>query len=290
MRSDDSGTSFTELIISNTRLEPDEKPANVVRATKTSQLNTCNTKTGVIWLEPGGDYPFPYITYTIREVIRQTVEESMDIGEGEFKPVKSLWAKFDIFNDGVNRWWFYNLNELLGRSGVCALTNGDINFVANEFEVQQEENLCAVGQWQTFIIHMESDEVAGLIEVITDNASYSYTGNVNGGEEFTDVYLLSEGDKVVFDNFIVSTAPLDFDTTKKMSTSEKTSTLAFVVRRFGEDVAVPFYFSAVPILNAVAIRWLGCDWYNSLVLPDNANASTIPVRRGGVDYVLSVPT
>lgn len=290
LRSDEAGTSFTELIISNTRLEPDEKPANVVRATKTSQLNTCNTETGVIWLEPGGDYPFPYITYTIREVIRQTIKETIDIGEGEFKPVKSIWAKFDIFNDGINRWWFYNLNETFGRSGVCALTNGDMNFVANEVEVQQETDVCAIGQWQTFIIHMESDEINGLIEVMTGDETYTYTGNVNGGEEFTDIYLLSEGDKVVFDNFIVSTAPLDFDSSKRMNTPKRTTTLAFVVRHYDEDVVVPFYFSAVPILNAVAIRWLGCDWYNPLVLPDDANASPIPIRYGGVDYVLSVPT
>lgn len=72
---------------------------------------------------------------------------------------------------------------------------------------------------------MESDEINGLIEVTTGDRTY--TGNVNGGEEFTDIYLLSESDKVVFDNFIVSTAPLDFDSSRRMNTPKRTTTLAF---------------------------------------------------------------
>lgn len=289
LRSDDAGTSFTELIVSNTKLNPDEKPANVLRATKTSQLNVCNTETGVIWLLPGGDYPFPYITYTIREVIRQTIEETVDIGEAILQPINSVWAKFDIFNDGINRWWFYNLDENFGKSGVCALANGDVNFIANEAEVQQEANLCAVGQWQSFIVHMESDEINGLIEITTDNVSYTYTGNVNGGKEFTDVYLLSESDKVVFDNFIVSTAPLDFDTKlKRVKTTETANpTLALNVHHNGENILIPFKLSAVPILNATAIRWLGADWYNKLVEFSAPLASEIPIFHDGKLYALS---
>lgn len=289
LRSDDVGTSFTELIISNTKLNPDEKPSNIIRATKTSQLNVCNTKTGKIWLEKGGDYPFPYMTYAIREVIRQTIEETVDIGDVIVQPIISVWIKFEVLTSDRSRWFAYNDDENFGRSGICALTSGGVDFIANGAEVQHEDDAFAVNEWQTFLLHMESDATEGIIELWAGGKKISaYVGDVNGGAEFTDLYLVAEGDDVQFRNFVVSTASLDVDTEPKSIRATKNfGTLAFTVRHSDKNIVVPLKLSVVPIVPAFAVRYFGADWYCPLVLPNDQRASPILVRQGKNVYALA---
>lgn len=287
LRSDDIGTSFTELIISNSELQPDEKPANTVRATKTSQLNTCNTKTKKIWLDRGGDYPFPYLDLTTREVLRQLITETIE-GEGEFSPITTIWLKFDVYFDGINRWSAYNDSETNGKSGVFSDLPLDFSFFANDLEVARGQSALIANRWQTVIVHMESAEAPnGMIDVWIDGVQmHQYLGNVNNGEEFTNIYLTSEGGGTMFKNFIASSAPLTEDDTPQ-TVATGMGQLAFTVWHNGKVLTVPLKLSAVPIEPALAVRWQGCDWYNPLVLPSAENASEVAVRYNGAIYALS---
>lgn len=287
LRSDDIGTSFTELIISNSELQPDEKPANTVRATKTSQLNTCNTKTEKIWLDRGGDYPFPYLDLTTREVLRQLITETIE-GEGEFSPITTIWLKFDVYFDGINRWSAYNISETNGKNGVFSDLPLDFSFLANDFEVVQGQSVLLANQWQTVIVHMESAEAPnGMIDVWIDGVQmHQYLGNVNNGEEFTNIYLTSEGGGTMFKNFIASSAPLTEDDTPQ-TVATGMGQLAFTVWHNGKVLTVPLKLSAVPITPSLTVRWQGCDWYNPLVLPSAENASEVAVRYNGTIYALS---
>lgn len=287
LRSDGMGTSFTELIISNSELQPDEKPANTVRATKTSCLNTCNTKTERIWLEKGGTYPFPYIDVTIRDVMRQIITETIE-GEGEFSPITTIWLKFDVYFDGIARWAAYNISETNGKCGVFAELPLDFKYLSNDVEVVREQSALLANHWQTVILHMDSAaDSSGVIEAWLDGVKmYEYHGNVNNGDEFTDIYLTSEGSGTMFRNFITSSAPLTEDDNTR-TVARGVPKLAFTVRHKGKILAVPLKLPTVLVKPALSIHWSGCDWYNPLVNLTDENASEIVIRYNGAIYALS---
>lgn len=286
LRSDGAGTSFTELIISNEEIKPDEKPSNAVRATKTSMITVHNRKTYIKWSEPGGIYPRHYIKYNVDELFKQTLTETDDSGEPVLIEIKSIWFKFDVYSDGTSTWQAY-ADGSSGKSGMSGLISGAVKLFANDADTNQFENICKANQWQTFILHMYSDTTEGLIEAQVDGGDiYRWTGNVNNGEEFTDVYLTSDNDEAIFQNFIVSTAPLDFGNAVSVIAEENIpEKIFFNVRHQGAVLSIPF--KAESSTPAVTIRWGGRNWFNQLLSPSDENASAVTICHGNEIYALT---
>lgn len=119
-----------------------------------------------------------------------------------------IWLKFDVYFDGSNRWRAYN-GGANGTTGITAQTTGELSFFANDTHVQNSTNICTENQLQTFLLHMVSDTTAGIIEAWLDGTLiYSYTGDVNHGEDFADIYLQSDGTGTFFSNVIISNAEI----------------------------------------------------------------------------------
>ena len=101
---------------------------------------------------------------------------------------KEIWVKFDVYTTLANRWRAYNENSN-GICGICSQTNGDLSFFVNNTNVKQCTGMVK-NQLQTVLLHMVSDSSSGVVEAWLDGVKlYTYTGNVNNGEDFADIYL-----------------------------------------------------------------------------------------------------
>lgn len=117
-----------------------------------------------------------------------------------------IWIKFDVYFDGSARWRAYNdRTGELDSCGITAQTNGDLSFFANDSNVQQFSDVCKKNQLQTVLLHMTAGSSDGVIEAWVDGERiYTYTGDVNHGENFSDIYLQSGGAGTFFSNVIIS--------------------------------------------------------------------------------------
>lgn len=123
---------------------------------------------------------------------------------------KEIWIKFDVYTTLANRWRAYNGNSN-GANGVCSQTNGQFDFWANDTRKKTFSDKVK-NQLQTVLLHMISDASAGIVEAWLDGVLlYTYTGNVNNGEDFADIYLQSDGAGTFFSNVIISNAEIGLD-------------------------------------------------------------------------------
>ena len=119
-----------------------------------------------------------------------------------------IWIKFDVYFDGSNRWRAYN-GSSNGITGITAQTPPALSYFANGASVSPNgANITGTvvkNQLQTFLLHMHSHSAAGVIESWVDGTLiYSYTGDVNHGGDFADIYLQSDGYGTVFSNVVIS--------------------------------------------------------------------------------------
>ena len=130
---------------------------------------------------------------------------------------KEVWVKFDVFFDGVNRWRAYDISTGSGNTtGITAQTDGRISFFNHgTTKIWDDPTYSAakINALQTVILHMIADSSNGLIEAYTDDGGllYAYTGEVNNGANFANLYLQSSGAGTFFSNIVISNSPLWFD-------------------------------------------------------------------------------
>ena len=123
-----------------------------------------------------------------------------------------VWMKFDVYFDGSNRWRAYNDNSN-GVNGVCSY-NSNLSFGMwqNSNRIQDFSGVCKTNQLQTVLLHMISGSTVGVIEAWVDGSKiYTYTGDVNHGQDFADLYLQSDGSGTFFSNIIISNAEIGLD-------------------------------------------------------------------------------
>ena len=127
---------------------------------------------------------------------------------------KEVWVKFDVFFDGVNRWRAYDISTGSGNTGITAQTDGRISFFNRGTSKRDypPTNEAKINTLQTVILHMIADSTNGLIEAYTDDGGllYAYTGEVNNGTNFSNLYLQSDGAGTFFSSIIISNSPLWF--------------------------------------------------------------------------------
>ena len=121
-----------------------------------------------------------------------------------------VWLKFDVYFNGSQRWRAYN-GGANGVTGVAAQTNSGLSFFANGNHVDGFSGtngfsgVCKTNTLQTVLLHMISGSSAGIIEAWVDGTKiYTYTGDVNHGTNFADIYLQSDGSGTFFSNVTIS--------------------------------------------------------------------------------------
>lgn len=115
-----------------------------------------------------------------------------------------IWIKFDVYFDGSNRWRAYNGGSN-GVTGITAQTDNRLSYFSNGGNQYNGAGICKVNQLQTVLLHMVSGSSNGVIEAWVDGTLiYRYTGDVNHGQDFADIYLQSDGAGTFFSNIIIS--------------------------------------------------------------------------------------
>ena len=114
-----------------------------------------------------------------------------------------IWIRFDVFTTLSTRWRAYNENSN-GSTGICSQTSGAVDFWVNNGNVKSFSGIVK-NQLQTVLLHMVTGSSGGIVEAWLDGVKlYTYTGNVNNGEDFADIYLQSDGSGTFFSNVIIS--------------------------------------------------------------------------------------
>ncbi len=125
-----------------------------------------------------------------------------------------IWIKFDVFSTRYGsgsssyRWWACN-DATNGNlvDGICsngyAITFWSSNSASSS--VQSFANKLYLNTLQTILLHMVSGETGGIIEAWLDGVLlYTYTGNVNNGNDFDNFYLQAGNSQISFSNVIIS--------------------------------------------------------------------------------------
>lgn len=107
-----------------------------------------------------------------------------------------IWCKFDVYTrDLYIRWRAFNetANSIDGiestPKAIAFHSSGDTNNA-----VYTTGNILTAGTHQTVLLHMVSGSSNGIIEAWLDGVKlYTYTGNVNNGNNFENFYLQSDG-------------------------------------------------------------------------------------------------
>ena len=85
----------------------------------------------------------------------------------------------------------------------------DIAVIFGDVDINVEAsipNICTPNRLQTFLLHMISGTNKGLVEAWTnDTLIYKYKGDVNHGQDFTDIFLQSDGKDTFFSDVTIST-------------------------------------------------------------------------------------
>ena len=117
-----------------------------------------------------------------------------------------IWIQFDVYYNGTNRWRAYN-----GVGGITAwnrsntVANALGFFDTNGTQVNYVTGVCKPNTLQTMLLHMQAGTTDGIIEAWVDDVFiYRYTGNVNGGNAFADVFLQSDGSGTFFSSVTIS--------------------------------------------------------------------------------------
>lgn len=124
-----------------------------------------------------------------------------------------IWLKFDVYFGGgsANRWWACNGGSA-GISGISSYGSTELDFLSNGRFVRETDRPLISNTLQTVLLHMISGSSAGIIETWIDGAKiYTYTGDVNHGEDFADFYLRAASSGTFFSNVIISNAEIGLD-------------------------------------------------------------------------------
>ncbi|MBQ3335815.1 MAG: hypothetical protein IJG80_00240 [Selenomonadaceae bacterium] len=198
----------------------------------------------------------------------------------DLAPTYDLWLDFDVYFDGEHLWRAGNA----GANGICGIIGSadlSVKYLSNGELVHSVAEACAVGEVQPILLHMTSNISGGVIEAwVNGTKIYTYTGDVNHGEDFNNVFLQCDGEKTVFSNVTVSNVellPRHYDPVQ---------TIHFCMRHGEKILRCPLI--DVPIRPALVVRHDNSNWYNELVAPSDSRASAVRFFCGGNEYALSL--
>ena len=300
LQSDGEGTFFSSLFISNYSLDRDRylellfnterKIYNGLFDFNTSASSSTQISR-IIWSPPGGIYPpnFIIVTDTVRSKSGTAFSQTEIVKCFDLPPAYEIWIDFDVYFDGINRWRAGNAGAA-GICGIVASVNGTLNYICNGEIVHTAADVCAIEKVQPVLLHMVSDcnipELgidSGYIECwINGEYIFKYSGDVNLGEDFEDIFLQCDGNGTVFSMMTFSTNRLD------PRHYEDAPTIYFCMYRNGQVLSFPVRNYDSPITPALAIRYDEKNWYGKLVAPNDSNAGAIHLRHNNSDYALAI--
>lgn len=180
-----------------------------------------------------------------------------------------IWIKFDVYFDGANRWRAYNAVSSGNTNGVTAQTDGGLSFFSTDIGTTTNlhfVDVCKTNQLQTVLLHMQTGTTDGFVEAWVDgDFIHCYTGNVNSGAAFEDIYLQSDGEGTFFSNVIISNGEIGLN-------EDAAQTLCFDVERL---ISTYIYFKPEMYISFISSRE-GYDYGDNIYFKPEMAISFIP--------------
>lgn len=164
----------------------------------------------------GGEYPSNHgtvHTYSVSSSVSKT-EHAMTGEKIKIVDVVeaiNIWIKFDVYTGVGQTWYVYNENDN-GINGIISKNDLSIDTYANDVIVNNHSDLVKEEIRKSVLLHMKSNETNGLVEAwYGSDLIYKYTGNVNNGDYFENLYIGADGEETLFSNLIISKTRLYVD-------------------------------------------------------------------------------
>lgn len=130
--------------------------------------------------------------------------------------IKEIWIRCDIYTTesykNGDRLRIYHLDNNNKANGFS--TNATISspYMLWHNDVSQDSAYSfASNQLRTLILHMKSDASNGVVEYrLTSGYGDKYTGNVNNGNDFDNVFIQMDGSNIWVSNVIISNEQIEF--------------------------------------------------------------------------------
>ena len=126
---------------------------------------------------------------------------------------REVWMKFDLYHRSTSRFWAGNRNAN-GYTGIISWQTSEIDFWERDNKLLIFPDVMKTYTRQTWLLHMKSGVTDGILELWCDeNKVGEYTGNVNNGDDFADLFLsttTSAGTDNLFSNVVISNEEIYF--------------------------------------------------------------------------------
>lgn len=149
---------------------------------------------------------------------------------------KEIWIKCDIYTtanyaDG-DRIRIYSADSS-GVNGWCTQTPITTNYqLWKNGSSYSCNSFLSKNKNRSFLLHMISDATNGVVECFFESGSTDkFTGNVNDGNDFNNVYIQMDGSNILVSNVIISNAPLEVTEDVAELRLKKVEFLADTLRR-----------------------------------------------------------
>lgn len=214
---------------------------------------------------------------------------------------KELWVRLDLFlNAGITN--YYNSTSF---SFGCTSSNpNSLNLCgySNLVWVLPEQSgwsLCigntmyftlTPGKINSILLYLRSGKTDGMIQGTVSGHTASYTGNVNGGGDFSNLFFTSSKVAALYSNIVASNAPLSLEDgwhREPAAVEFNIKAVDLCVRKNGRTYEIPFSTTNSAPVNSVVARVGHKTVYNPLVATTDENASVLKVRCNGEDRALS---
>ena len=225
--------------------------------------------------------------------------------------LKEIWMRFDFLAadgaiDKITNQKFVTVRfgqklQLNGTlyGGYCANESGATVTNPNKIYLPDSKIIYMnIGAVNRCLLHMVSDATSGLFELTLDGVTYRYTGNVNGGEDFNNLYLFSDmtanlinvskSNLVLFSNVVISQTPITIDDgwhVDSLDVESKIIAPVLNLRVRGETRKFKYHTKKSKPANAISVA--GRKFYGKYIATTDDNAGVIRVCYDDADYALS---
>lgn len=128
-------------------------------------------------------------------------------------PLREVWIEVEVYNRDLDAWQIgndkNNFTGIAGETPDTEVTSTPLDFKAYNLAANLNANTQGLTKdVQTIRLHMIADAFDGVIETwLNGTRNYTYSGNVNDGNKFADLFLHSSG-ATCFLSFIISDTEL----------------------------------------------------------------------------------
>lgn len=216
LQSDGSGTLFSNVIISNSEIDLAEGHH---RDTYDAEILIYNGLRGWRYFNPG----YAELTASGGTTLNVGYSKSVtgkafyggNISDMFYTPsgLKEVWLRFDLYTTGGNVYinngatfsgGFYSSIRNVIYGFRCSSGGDGRQYYDRIYMPDNKIIYLRIGVINHCLLHMVSHATNGLFEFTINEEKYSYSGNINGGDDFSSLHLRCTQSVLLFSNVIIA--------------------------------------------------------------------------------------